>query len=273
LGRSGDLGGGAAGRRWAIVTGASGGLGREIAIELSQDGYDCILLARRSDGLDETAAAILRTSGRAAVPIVVDLTEAEAIATIEGEMDAAGIAVTDVALLVNNAGSGSFGPFKDESVESIERSVELNIRAPLRLTRWIVPHMIGSGAGVVCNVASVAAFSPGPYMATYYASKAWMLSFGESLTEELHRSGVSVVTCCPGPFESDFHEAAGIGSDAVGRVPTAAFVAKRVVRAIHRRRTVAPIGVGAHLWALLGPRLPRKWSRRIMKALQHRRAR
>lgn len=273
MGGSGDAVGGTASRRWAIVTGASGGLGREIAIELAQNGYGCVLLARRSDRLDETVSEIQRVSGTATVPIAVDLTAPEAISRIEGALTTAKIAVEEIVLLVNNAGSGSFGPFRDESVEAIDRSVELNIRAPLRLTRWIVPHMVGCGAGVVCNVASVAAFSPGPYMATYYAAKSWMLSFGESLSEELRRSGVSVVTCCPGPFASDFHAAAGIDGEAIGRVPSAQFVAKRVVRAILRRRTVAPIGIAAHLWALFGPRLPRAWSRKIMKALQHRRVR
>lgn len=256
---------------WALVTGASDGLGRAIAQELAHVGYDVLLVARRVERLQEVASAITAETGRDVRAIPVDLVSQDVVDTLDTGLTAQGFSPADLTLVVNNAGSGSFGPFQDENPEAMRSDVALNIGAPLSIIRWIVPHFVARGGGTICNIASVAAFTPGPYMATYYAAKAWALSLGESLSEELKVHGVRVVTCCPGPFQSGFHKKAGIDPNRIGRVPSAEEVARGVISAIRRGAPVAPIGVFSRIWAILGPRLPRRWSRRIIGALQQRR--
>jgi uncharacterized protein len=259
-------------RRWALITGASGGLGGELAWSLARKGYSLVLVARRRDILDELGKRITGSTGGTVVTITLDLTDtSELVATLQRALAEQDIPEAGIELLINNAGSGHFGPFVEEDPVAMGRAARLNMEAPQQLIRWIIPAMQSRGGGVICNVASVAAFTPGPLMASYYAAKAWMLSLGESLHEELKGSGIAVVTCCPGPFASDFHTTAGIDPRRIGRVPTAATVAGEIVKAIDRGRPVAPVGGAARVWALLGPRLPRRWSRRIIHRLQRRR--
>ncbi len=258
--------------KWALVTGASGGLGRELARQLAGHGYSIVLVARRRDILAALAEEISVAAGVSVVAVTLDLTEtAGLVQRLRAFLAEHQISESAIDLLINNAGSGYFGPFYLDDPEHMSRAVRLNIDAPQQLIHWIVPSMRARGGGVICNVASVAAFTAGPLMASYYAAKGWMLSLGESLHEELREDGIAVVTCCPGPFESDFHATAGIDPRRIGRVPTAATVAREIVKAIDRRRPVAPVGGAARAWALLGPRLPRSWSRRIIHALQRRR--
>ncbi|MDA3951330.1 MAG: SDR family NAD(P)-dependent oxidoreductase [Spirochaeta sp.] len=262
-------------RRWALVTGASAGLGRALAYRLARDGYDLLLLARRAERLEEIAADL--HAGDALTPRVVavpiDLTDTDTIIeVITTALAAATIDPGEIALVVNAAGSGAFGPFAEENATAMHRAIRLNIDAPAAIIRWAVPHLQARGGGTICNIASVAAFTPGPLMASYYAAKAWMLALGESLSEEVRGDDVHVVTCCPGPFASEFHEAAGIEGGRLGRLPTADRVAGTVMRSIRRGRVVAPVGAAATLWAVIGPRLPRRWSRRLIGAVQRRRS-
>lgn len=266
--RAGDTAGPRrAGAPWALLTGASSGLGRAVAAELALEGYRLILVARREERLRELAASLPTE----ALVVAADLTTDRRVARIETALARAGIVPGDIALLVNNAGTGTHGPFLEDDPATMERAIRLNIDAPAMLTRWIAPAMVARGGGTVCNIASVAAFTPGPLMAAYYAAKAWMLSFGESLDAELRPHNVRVVTCCPGPFASEFHQAAGIDPRRLGRLPAAGTIARGVVQAIRRGRTVAPIGFVPTVWAIIGPRLPRRWSRAIVGALQRRR--
>ena len=281
-------------RGWALVTGASAGLGRAVAYRLARDGYDLLLLARRADRLQEIATELrsahragTRPPGRSAatvaggardarrvVPIPIDLTDTDTIvAVIDAALETEQISPTEISLIVNAAGSGAFGPFADEDAAAMHRAIRLNIDAPAAIMRWAVPHLQRRGGGTICNIASVAAFTPGPLMASYYAAKAWMLSLGESIAEEVRGDDVHVVTCCPGPFASEFHDAAGIDRGRLGRLPTADRVAGTVMRSIRRGRVVAPVGAGAWVWAVVGPRLPRGWSRRLIAVVQRRRTR
>lgn len=259
-----------AGRGYALLTGASSGLGRSLARELAREGYHLVLVARRADALGELAEQIVAAGGQA-TPVPLDLLLPDAGARLEEELASRGITPDRIKLLVNNAGAGLFGPFVEAEAAGLTRMQRLNVGVPLDLTRWMAPWMVAAGTGTIANVASVAAFSPGPLMTEYYADKAWLLSFGASLDAELRPRGVRVVTLCPGPFESDFHGAAGMDPDRLGALPSVDAVARRVVRAIVRGRVVAPIGAGAHLWAWLGPRLPMRLSRAIMHRLQRRR--
>jgi short-subunit dehydrogenase len=257
-------------RGYALLTGASSGLGRSLAHELARRGYHLVLIARRSDVLAELSAQIARSGGNA-TPLPFDLLPPGAGGRLEAELLRREIDPGGIEVLINNAGAGLFGPFVDAELEALTRVQRLNTGVPLELTHWIAPWMVARGSGTIANVASVAAFSPGPLMTGYYADKAWLLSFGSSLDAELRPQGVRVVTLCPGPFGSDFHEAAGMEPSRLGVLPSADSVARRATRAILRGKVVAPIGVGAHLWAWFGPRLPRRLSRAIMHRLQRRR--
>ena len=251
----------------ALVTGASSGLGAEIAFALSAGGWELVLVSRNVRRLDGVAGA-LPTIAHA---VELDLADENPGERMEVALQRIGMDPGRIGLLVNNAGVGSFGPFARTEIGLLRTMQRINVAAPMELSRWIAPYMIRAGRGVICNVASVAAFSPGPRMAEYYADKAWLRSFGLSLDAELRPHGVAVVTVCPGPFESGFHRRAGIDAARLGELPGARRVARRTLRAIRRRRPVATIGLAAWVWALLGPRLPWRVSRAVMHALQRRR--
>lgn len=254
-------------RRTVVLTGASSGLGRELARVLGESGWMVVAIARRKDVLQELSA----TMGDTIIPVALDLSEPQVAERVETALAGVGIAPDAVDLLINNAALGSFGLFVESDPDRLRMMQRMNVQVPMELSRWIAPYMAERGDGTIANVSSVAAFSPGPLMSEYYADKAWMLSFTQSLDAELRPRGVRVCAMCPGPFESGFHSGAGMDRSRMGSLPTAASVARRVVRAIIRGRTVAPIGVGSWVWAVVGPRLPWRMSRAIMYRLQRRR--
>ncbi|MCG8481340.1 MAG: SDR family NAD(P)-dependent oxidoreductase [Spirochaetales bacterium] len=251
----------------ALVTGVSSGLGAEIAFALSAGGWELVLVSRNVRRLRAVAEALPAP----AHAVELDLSDAEVGKRLEAALRRVEIEPSRIALLVNNAGVGSLGPFARTDVGHLRTMQRVNVAAPMELSRWIAPYMTRAGRGVICNVASVAAFSPGPLMAEYYADKAWLRSFGLSLDAELRPYGVAVVTVCPGPFESDFHGRAGIDATRLGTLPGPRRVARRTLRAIRRRRPVVAIGLAARVWALVGPRLPWRVSRAVMHTLQRRR--
>ena len=251
----------------ALVTGASSGLGAEIACALSAAGWELVLVSRNLRRLEGVARA-LPTPAHA---VELDLADENLGERMEAALQRVGMDPGRIELLVNNAALGSLGSFARTDIGRLRTMQRVNVAAPMELSRWIAPYMIRAGRGVICNVASVAAFSPGPLMAEYYADKAWLRSFGLSLDAELRPHGVAVVTVCPGPFESDFHGRAGIDAARLGELPGARRVARRTLRSVRRRRSIAAIGLGARVWALVGPRLPWRVSRAVMHALQRRR--
>lgn len=267
------------GRGWALVTGASSGLGRALARRCVVAGWDVVLVARRKEALREIAGELEHaqrargtghTPSRAQIHVVaLDLAAERAIERLEAELATAGIDPASITLLVNNAGVGELGPFIKNTTEQIDAAIALNVRAVTQVVHRFAPLM--RPGSTICTIASVAAFAPGPLMAVYYATKAYALSLGEALHEELRPRGIRVVTVCPGPFRSGFHASAGIR--AAGRLPTSDMVAVRVMRAVKRGRAVTPIGFGAWIWALTAPRLPRVFARRIIGWLQARRGR
>jgi short-subunit dehydrogenase len=224
-------------------------------------------VARRAEALSELSASI----GSNIVPVPFDLSEPQVAVRLEAALSEAGIRPEMVDLLINNAAVGSFGTFAETDPDRLRMMQRINVQVPMELTRWIAPHMVHRGEGTIVSVSSVAAFSSGPLMTEYYADKAWMLSFTQSLDAEVRPKGVRVCTVCPGPFESGFHAGAGMERSRLGSLPDAASVARRVLLAAARGRTVAPIGVGAWVWAVVGPRLPWRLSRAIMHRLQRRR--
>jgi short-subunit dehydrogenase len=185
----------------ALVTGASGGIGLELARLFAADGHDLVLVARGGQRLG-TIARDLEERHRVEVrPIARDLANPIAPLSLFDECG-------EVDFLVNNAGFGHRGAFAEEDPVLVSEMLQVNVAAVTQLTRMFLPSMVGRGSGRILNVASIAAFQPGPLMAVYYATKAYVLSFSEAVRAELEGTGVTVTTLCPGPTRTEFTERA-----------------------------------------------------------------
>ena len=189
--------------RVALITGASAGLGVDFARQLSAQGKQLVLVARRRDRLDALAAEL----GNARA-VEIDLSEAGAADRLLADLAAHG---EQVELLVNNAGFGLTGRFAELDGRRQRQMIDLNCGALIELAHAVLPAMIERKQGRILNVASTAAFQPGPGMAVYFATKAFVLSFSEALHEEVKRHGVTVSALCPGPTATEFGEVAGFG--------------------------------------------------------------
>ena len=194
-------------RPTALITGASSGIGYEFAKLFAEAGYDVVLIARNVQALEALASDLQRRHGSTAHVIAQDLSHPDAPQAIHAALQRASISVD---VLVNNAGLGIYGPFTQTEYLATHRLLQVNIAALTLLTRLVLPDMLARRKGFILNVASTAAFQPGPFMATYYASKAYVLSFSEALVEELRGTGVSVTVLCPGPTRTSFQSRAGI---------------------------------------------------------------
>jgi short-subunit dehydrogenase len=246
------------GRR-ALVTGASGGIGEAIARELGSQGYQLTLVARSAGRLTALADEL-----GGARTIVADLADPATPAKVVAE-------VSDVDVLVNNAGIGDYGPFVDADLDKTLGMVQLNITALTDLTHRYLRGMVERGHGRILNVSSTAAFQPGPLMAVYYATKAYVLSFSEAIAEELRGTGVTVTALCPGPTASGFQAAADMELSALvkgRRLPTSEAVARYGVRAMHKGDVVAVHGAANKVLAASIRFSPRPVVRRLVKRLQ-----
>ncbi|BBY14606.1 SDR family NAD(P)-dependent oxidoreductase [Mycolicibacterium litorale] len=190
----------------ALVTGASSGIGEQIAREMARRGYGLILLARRADEL----RALADDLGPTAHALPADLSRPEERAALPGRVAGLGL---EVDILVNNAGMSNLGPVAASDPAAELTLVELDVAAVVDLCSRFVPGMVARGRGAVLNVASVGAFGPVPGQATYGAAKAFVLSYTHALREELRGTGVSAATLCPGPVRTGFGEQAGIPDD------------------------------------------------------------
>jgi len=250
----------------AVVTGASAGIGRELARLAAADGYRTLLVARRAERLAELAAELRTATGLEARAVAADL-------TAEAGLDTLAEAVADdpVELLVNNAGFATWGPVADTDEERLTDLIALNVTTLTRLTRRFLPAMRRRGRGYILQVASTAGFLPGPDMAAYYASKAYVLSFSEALAEELRGSGVRVTCLCPGPTRTEFHEVAGMGeSSLMDRLwfMDAGRVARAGWRGLDRKRAVVVPGLVNKLTTWTPRLLPRALVPRIVGYVQ-----
>jgi uncharacterized protein len=226
--------------KWALVTGASAGIGIAVARELASHGAKLILTARRKDRL-EAFAAELRGKGTEVRIVVADLNDPAGPQQIydatEG-LEGAGITVD---ILINNAGLGQFGAFSSSEVEQELSQVRVNCEAMVRLTRLFVPRMVERGRGWIMILASTASFQPVPYLSTYAATKAFDRFFALGLAAEVARFGVKVTALCPGPTESEFFIVAGTENFMPGGKQSAEAVARIGVAALARgRRTIVP---------------------------------
>jgi short-subunit dehydrogenase len=189
----------------ALVTGASSGIGEEFARELARRGYDLVLVARRRERMDLLATSLSAVHDVQVEVLAADLTADAGVALVERRLTAG-----DIDLLVNNAGVGSVGEFARLPLDREVEQVDLNVRALLRLTHTALGAMIPNESGAIINVASMAAYQPVAYNATYAATKAFVLNFSEAIHEEAKRHGITVTCLCPGPVRTEFQHTAGI---------------------------------------------------------------
>ena len=203
-----------AGRPLTLVTGASGGIGLEIARLAAAAGHDLVLVARNEQRLEQVAAELGGVHGIDARPVVADLSEPGAAGAV------AGAANRPPDVLVNNAGVGGQGRFAVERrLEDDLAMIRLDVLSLVELTGLLLPAMVERGSGGILNVASTAGFLPGPRQAVYYAAKAFVKSFSEALTEECRGTGVRVSALCPGPVDTGFARAAGLQESLLMRAP------------------------------------------------------
>lgn len=193
-------------KRTALVTGASAGIGKELAHLFAADGHDVVLVARSVQKLDELAAELTKAHGVKAHVVAADLGHHAAPAAVADQVRNRGLSID---FLVNNAGFGSNGAFLDLDVKRELEMVDVNVRSLLELTHHFARPMREHGFGRIMNIASTAGFQPGPYMATYYATKAFVISFTEALAYELAGTGVTVTCHCPGATATEFASTAG----------------------------------------------------------------
>ena len=189
----------------ALITGASGGIGRELARVHAQAGGALVLVARREDVLEELREELITQYGVEVVCLPADLTEPGSVARVFQEVEARGI---EIDILINNAGFGGHGRFDRQPWETSRQMIELNITALCEMTRRVLPGMVARRRGRILNIGSTAGFVPGPLMAVYYASKAYVLSFSQAIHEEVLEHGITVTALCPGPVETEFFDRA-----------------------------------------------------------------
>lgn len=225
----------------ALVTGASAGLGTHFARLFAQDGHDLVLVARRRDKLDQVATELRQVYGIHPTVIAADLTDPKAPLHLHEEITRAGI---EVEFLVNNAGFGTNGPFAELNLARELDLIELNVKALTHLTGLVLPAMVARRSGRILNVGSLAGFLPGPFMATYYASKAYVLNFTEALAYELRGTGVTATALCPGSTATEFAHVAGIENAALfNSSADAASVALYGYRSMLKGKAIAVPGV------------------------------
>jgi short-subunit dehydrogenase len=199
-----------------LITGASSGIGMELARLFAHDQYRLILTGQNSARLNHLAAELADTNETDTLTLTADLSTMEGIDNLIQQVQATG---RDVDILVNNAGFGIHGRFIDHAADTEIAMLTLNVMAVMKLSHHFGSAMAKRGQGKILNVASIAAFQPGPWMAGYYASKSWVLSFSEGLHEELKPYGVSVSALCPGPTKTGFFERSGVDEKLLRKTP------------------------------------------------------
>ena len=240
----------------ALITGASSGIGKELARVFAAAGHDLVLVARRLPELQALGAEVEQKHRVRARGVACDLTSEPALNELLAE-----VRDQEFDYLVNNAGFGTVGRFAELDADRETAMVALNIAALVRLTRAALPGMIARRKGRILNVGSTAGFQPGPYMATYYATKAFVNSFSEALAYEVRGTGVSVTVSCPGPTKSEFGGVSGLDKSRLFGLSTAttATVAREAYRAMQRGRPMIVNGLRNRILAQSTRFGPRAW--------------
>lgn len=255
-----------AARPLALVTGASSGIGVDLARELARHGHDLVLSARGVPAM-QALAAELRGLGAEATVIAADLAKPGAAAALAAEIAQRGLQID---ILINNAGLGAASRFDRLEPQRISEMLNVNIIALTELTRLLLPGMIERRHGRIMLVASVAGFQPGPHMAVYFASKAYVLSLGEALACELRGTGVSVTTLCPGATETNFFTVAGADKSLMSRMRRmmkSDEVARLGYRGLMAGRGIVITGAMNRIVALAGRFMPHRITLPVTKLL------
>jgi uncharacterized protein len=253
----------------ALITGASGGIGYELALLLARDRYDCILVARSRDKLSALATRLGSDFGITTLALAKDLSKPSAVDEIYEEVSAAAMKVD---VLVNNAGFPVFGLFSQTELETELEMLQVNVVALTQLTKLFLKGMVERRYGRILNLASTAAFEPGPLMAVYYASKAYVLSFSEALANELRGTGVTVTALCPGPTRTGFQKR-GVMEDSrlvQGQIADAQSVALAGYKGLIAGKTIVIPGFTNKLIPWIVRVSPRGVVTRVVRRMQER---
>jgi len=235
--------------RWALITGASSGIGLEFAHRLAARGMHLVLTARRQEQLEKLSSELLTRHGTKTEVIVLDLSEQEAPQQLYDEVKRRGV---QVELLINNAGFSVVAEIAATDRERVMQMVRLNIGALTELSYFYLPEMMDRGHGAIINIASVAAFQPVAYMSSYAASKSYVLHFSEGLWAEARDKGVTVSALCPGTTQTEFFDVAGVeGWLKKHRFQTVDQVVKTGIKAMEKKRQYSVSGWGNHFLSLL----------------------
>jgi len=255
----------------ALITGASSGIGLDLARIFAADGHDVILVARSEAKLRELARELESKHGITVHVLPSDLSKADTPQRLFDAVAAKGLAVD---ILANNAGLGTTGKFLETDFTTELETIQVNVTALTHLTKLFLPPMVQRGQGRILNVASTAAFQPGPLMAVYYATKAYVLSFSEAIAEELGGTGVTVTALCPGPTATGFQKKANMGSLNLLHVmkPVSSMeVAQAGYRGLMRGKRVVIPGVKNKIGVQALRVSPRRVATKVVRALQERR--
>lgn len=252
----------------ALITGASSGIGYELSLIFAEHGYNLVLVARSADKLEDLKQKLESQYNIKVFNIVKNLSDLDSAQEIYNEIDNLKLRID---VLVNNAGFGDFGEFYNSDINKLHNMIELNINSLTKLTRLFLPHMVQNKNGKILNIASMGSFQPGPLMAVYYASKAYVLSFSEAISRELKNSGVTVTAVCPGPTKTNFSETANLGMSGLFvnlQVASAQSVAKFAYKKMQKGKVVAVPGFFNKIGAIFTRLLPKRVVRNFVYNLQ-----
>ena len=254
-------------RKTALITGASSGIGYELTKLFAHDGYNLILVARNHKQLMQVADELKEKHGVSVKVISKDLSMASAPEEIFRELEQEAI---EIDALVNNAGFATYGLFSETDLDAELQMMQVNMVTLTHLTKLLLPGMLQKRTGKILNVASTAAFQPGPLMANYYATKAYVLSFSEALADELRGTGVNVTALCPGATESGFQKRANMQDSKLftGKILDAQTVARIGYRGLMTNKTVVIPGLRNKILVESVRFFPRKIVRRVVRNMQ-----
>jgi uncharacterized protein len=257
----------------AVITGASSGIGEEFARQLASRGYDLVLVARRVDRLQRLAGTLGEVHSVECVAVESNLAKWEERDRLCHALSADR---SRIEILVNNAGFGTHGFFHETDLTRELELIDVNCAAPVHLSKRLLPWMLERRKGHILNVASLSAFTPGPVMAMYFASKAFLLSFSEALWEECRDTGVTVTALCPGPVRTEFQTSAGLSAHArtsgTAPVPVERVVDDALQGLFSGKRLVVP-GYQARIAVMLSRVMPRGRALKTVRRIQEERRR
>ena len=256
-----------AGGKTALVTGASSGIGYELAHFFAEDGYHVVLVARSGEKLIRLAGELKEKYGIHVTVLVKDLSLPLSPAEIFIELQQKSVHID---VLVNNAGFGNYGFFSETNLNDELEMIQVNVTSLVHLTKLFLGEMLKKGGGKILNVASTAAFQPGPLMAVYYATKSFVLSFSEALSEELRGAAVTVTCLCPGATQTEFQKRAGLSGIRLFRagILTAREAAEAGYRGLMKNKRIVIPGFLSGLFAFMVRLGPRPLVTRIVKFVQ-----